>query len=333
MSTRTKPHRTLSIGGASYDLFMNVDAMTDSKDGENVIHLPVGAKVMINQIHETAGGGAMNSSVGLSRLGMKASFCGVLGDDQWGQRLMETLKKEGVNGATATVTEQETTGFSIVLLLPNGERTILHHHGTNKHLDDVTFALDMIPQCDAVYLNRLSDDACVIENDIVAMFEKHQDIHLTWNPGGCQIEATMHAPDKAALLKHTDLLLLNKEEADMFTGCTDMKEQLRCLLKSGAKHVCITDGNKGAYGADASGTFFCPPKKDIVIVDATGAGDAFGVGMTWALLEGKELPIALKAGTLNAASVIGAIGAETGLLTETQMNHQLASVSLDVAPC
>jgi sugar/nucleoside kinase (ribokinase family) len=273
----------------------------------------------------------MNSSVGLARLGMKASFCGVLGDDQWGQRLMETLKKEGVDGTTATVAEHETTGFSIVLLLPNGERTILHHHGTNRHLDDVTFAQDVIPQCDAVYLNRLSDDACIIENDIVAMLEKHPAIHLTWNPGGCQIAATMNAEDKAALLKQTDLLLLNKEEAEIFTGKKDIKEQLSILFERGVKHVCITDGKNGSYAYDGMNMVHCPCINNVIIVDTTGAGDAFGTGMTWALLAGKDLKNALKAGTINAASVISAIGAESGLLTETQMIEKMQSVSLEIS--
>ncbi len=119
----SSPPRTLSIGGATYDLFLKLgpDAV---KDGH--ISLDIGKKMRIRSVTESCGGGANNSAVGLARLGCCAAFCGVVGEDQWGQRLLENLKREGVDVSSATVVEHETSSFSIVLSLGGGERTILY---------------------------------------------------------------------------------------------------------------------------------------------------------------------------------------------------------------
>lgn len=325
-SKQTSSPRTLSIGGATYDLFLEMgDALKHDAAG---LLLPSGGKIRVKGVTETCGGGACNTAVGLARLGLSAGFCGIVGSDQWGERLIATMKKEGVNTASATVVEHETSSFSIILTMGSGERTILYTPGVNEHLHDAMFDVAAIDTCTAVYLNHLSDSSCMIEDDIVKAILRHPDIHLTWNPGGCQIEQGFDAKEKKDLLKVTDLLVLNKEEAMKFSRTGSVKEALMTLSKAGAKHVCITDGKHGVTATDGAKTWHCPVLKDTKIVETTGAGDAFGTGATWALATGKSLPDALKAGTLNAASVVGRIGAQAGLLTDTQMIDALKTVSL-----
>ncbi len=231
--------------------------------------------------------------------------------------------------SAATIVDNETSGFSLILLLKNGERIIFNHPGTNEHLHDVTFDKVAMLKTDAVYLNRLSETACTIENDILEMFRMNPALHLTWNPGGCQLDEGMDGPDKKELLKFTNILLLNKEEAQKFTGKKDIKAAMQALLEHGAKIVAVTDGENGATATDGESLVHCPAPKTNV-VDATGAGDAFGVGLTWAILQGETLPNALKAGTLNSMSVLGAIGAQTGLLTDSEMREKLAHEPIDI---
>jgi sugar/nucleoside kinase (ribokinase family) len=170
----------------------------------------------------------------------------------------------------------------------------------------------------------------MIENDLIDALTAEPGIHLTWNPGGCQIEAGMRSKDKAALLKRTNLLILNKEEAEAFTKQSTLRDCAAALLDAGVKHVCITDGGNGTYATDGKHAYFCPVRTDIKIIDSTGAGDAFGTGATWALITGRALPTALVAGTLNAASVIQVLGAQGGLLKETEMLSQLKQHLVDV---
>ncbi|MEQ1849348.1 MAG: carbohydrate kinase family protein [Candidatus Peribacteraceae bacterium] len=312
--------RSLSVGGATYDLFVSLsDAVTDNQGS---IVLPSGSKTTIKGVIEACGGGAANTSVGLSRLGLDASFCGVLGSDQWGEKMLANMKKEGVRTESATIVEGETSSFSVIIST-GSDRSILTARGVSEHLHDVTFDLDAVKKSDVIYLNHLCETSCMIENDIVRMLNNFSG-HLTWNPGGCQIDAGMHQKDKNELLALTSLLLLNKEEALRFTGEKSVESAIERLRAAGVKCVCVTDGKNGAVAENETGRYHCPVLP-VTIVDTTGAGDAFGTGMTWALSSGQSLQISMIAGTLNASRVVSTIGAEAGLLSRKEMESLLAA--------
>lgn len=316
-------HRTISIGGLTYDLFVDITHdLVVERGNRTVLELPLGSKIRIQRVTGTCGGGASNTSVGLARLGCHSACCGVVGNDQWGEELMKNLRREGVDTQGTTVVESEPSSFSIIILAQAPDRVILNTPGTNQHLHDVTFDRERASSADWVYLNHLHSASHVIEDDIVALLNAAHPPHLTWNPGGHQIEAGLNVKNNAALAAQSDLLLLNKEEATLFTGMQTIDESLTVVLKSGCRIACITDGKEGAFASDGEHRFHCPVLAE-PIVDTTGAGDAFGVGCTWALLRGLHLPTALRAGTINATSVIGRIGAEAGLLTETEMQSRL----------
>ena len=153
---------------------------------------------------------------------------------------------------------------------------------------------------------------------------------FTWNPGGAQITLGHTSGNHPRLLAATDFLLLNKGEAMAFTGKGGAEEAIKELIHVGVRIVCVTDGKNGALSSDGKMLYHCPIQ-NVKPVDTTGAGDAFGTGATWALCCGRTLPKALLAGTINAMSVVGAIGAEAGLLTETEMLASLLSTELIVS--
>ena len=325
-----KKEKTLSIGGATYDLFVrtNHDAVHKC-NGDRSLSFSLGGKIQVEGVIETCGGGAANTSVGLSRLGCNACFEGVIGSDQWGEKMIDNFRKENVNTDCAMIVENEVSSFSIILSAGSGERVILYEPGTNEHLHDSNFDRDRICQMDWVYLNHIQSQACVIQDDLIAIFE-NDCTRLTWNPGGCQIEAGCSGGNNAELLKHTDLLMLNEEESLKFTRKSAIADAIKTLIDAGAKNVCISRGSDGSLASDGKMLYSCPVVT-ATVVDTTGAGDAFGTGATWGLISGMSLSDSLKAGTLNAASVVGSFGAQTGLLTDTEMKDQLAATSLDVS--
>lgn len=322
--------KTLSIGGATFDLFLTADAalMHECDNGKS-FSLPLGKKISVNDVVGTYGGGAHNTAIGLARLGCDAGFSGVIGDDQWGEAIATNMETEQVRTEYLTVIEHEPSSFSVILTAPGGERTILTHKGMDRHFHDVTFDRDAAMAVDAVYLNHIHEDTCVIEDDIVQILADLPNMHLSWNPGGCQIDAGLTAKNNLLLLAHTDLLLLNKEEAFTFTQTKSERDAMRTLMDAGVKVVCITDGPNGAMACDGTTLYHCPALP-CDVVDMTGAGDAFGTGVTWGLITGKDLPTALKAGTINAMSVVGVIGAQAGLLTQTKIQTELEQTNLEV---
>ena len=324
--------KTISIGGATYDLFIRTKTeLVQSEKGKKVFHLPIGDKIRVENVIETCGGGASNTSTGLSRLGCDAKFCGVVANDQWGEKLIENLKKEGVDTSCATIVDGEVSSFSIILSTLSGERTILYEPGTNEHLHDANFSKEVAAQMNWIYLNHIQESSSVIQDDIIEILTSDESVCFTWNPGGCQIDVGMEDTNNSQLLSQANLVLLNKKEALEFTKTEDINDALKKLIKTGAQNVCITNGSNGTTASDGENIYHCPVIKDTKVVDTTGAGDAFGTGVTWALVEGLDLPTALRAGTINASSVVGAIGAQTGLLTETKMKQQLETVELHVS--
>ncbi len=327
--------KTMSIGGATYDLFVRTS--TDLIDDKKSISLPLGHKVPVKEVIETCGGGASNSSVGLSRLGCDASICGVIGSDQWGDKLAENFKKEGVNTNCVTFVEDEITSFSIILSASSGERVILYTPGTNVHLHDANFHKEGAKSVDWVYLNHIQERSSVIQDDIVEILASDGSPRFTWNPGGYQLEAGTSEPNNRKLLEHTDLLILNDKEATKFTKTETKEEAIKMLTEIGAKNVCITQGKDGTLASNGNGTdvplgrvYHCPCIDGTEVIDTTGAGDAFGTGVTWGLLEGLPLPEALKAGTINAASVVSKVGAQAGLLTDIEIRKRLDGTDLSV---
>lgn len=321
----------MSIGGATYDLFVQTteDLIHECQDLKSIA-LPLGSKVRVKEVIETCGGGASNSSVGLARLGCSAGFCGVISSDQWGEKLLNNLKKEGIDTECTTIVENEVSSFSIILSTDKGERVILYTPGTNVHLHDANFNKEAIGKMNWVYLNHIQEDSCVIQNDIIEMLANEDEPRFTWNPGGCQLEVGLDEPNNKNLLAHTDLVLLNYEEAMQFTKSDSIEEAIKIILDVGAKNVCITQGKEGTIATDGKNLYSCSVISDTKVVDTTGAGDAFGTGATWALLNGEDLMTAIKAGTINATSVIGAIGAQAGLLTDIEIKEKLARTNLAV---
>lgn len=315
--------RTLSIGGATFDLFLDTASPVMHECGDlKAFALPLGGKLRIEHVTGTFGGGAANTSVGLARLGCSAGFCGPLGNDQWGGSILANLKRENVDCSNATVVEDEASSFSVILSAESGERTILTHKGIDRHLGDPTFDREAASSMDAVYVTHIHPESCEITDDLANMLTSLPQIHLTWNPGSSQIDLGMNEKNTRLLLPHVDLLLLNKEEVIAFTGKITAEDAMRALIDAGTERICVTDGPNGVMATDGKRLCRCEamPTK---VRDTTGAGDAFGTAATWAILTGKDLPDALKAGTINATSVVGAVGAQAGLLTETEIKAKL----------
>ena len=134
---------------------------------------------------------------------------------------------------------------------------ILYDPGTNEHMHDALFDKASAAEVDWIILNHIHEQACVIEDDLIEILVQ-KDTRLTWNPGGCQIDAGIKGKSNTELLKSTTLLVLNKEEAMRFTGEQSVDAAMKTLLKSGVAHVCITDGSRGTVASDGKSCIAAP---------------------------------------------------------------------------
>jgi ribokinase len=159
---------------------------------------------------------------------------------------------------------------------------------------------------------------------IAEYLKKNPSVKLAFQPGTFQMKLGYEA--LIDLYKHTYIFFCNKEEARKIlkTDENDIKVLLAKIKELGPTIPIITDGPNGAYALYENKTLFAPMYPDTKEpVDRTGAGDSFSSTLTSALALGKSMEEALLWGPINSMSVVQQIGAQAGLLTQTQIEAYL----------
>ncbi len=334
----------LTIGSITTDLFLQIPEMEEEthvthQHKERFFLLPAGAKIQVQNIIKSSGGGAANSAVGLSALGLKTSAFGVIGNDENGHFIAQHLQKHNVDTSHLIETKDESS-FSVILTASSGKRTVLHHRTTTSEFDAQT--LSTASGARGLYISHLYEQAQEMFFEIPNWKNKHKGTFF-WNPGATQFKTGLNKFKK--LFPHVDYLLLNREEAEKFTdilapdiptaqadetirgqkieihqpentpeSMADVREIGKKLLSYGIKNVLITDGRRGAQ-------FFTKDQHLYIPVETTppvctlGAGDAFAVGVMGAFLHGKNTIAQMQWGSQNATSVVNEFGAQKGLLS------------------
>lgn len=319
----------LTVGSLTFDIFVRPEAQEIIKQ-KNKDHfaLPFGEKVRVSDVHECFGGGAANVAVGLRRLGLPAMVIGAIGKDSWGEMIVKNLQKERVD-SNHLQKAREKTGFSVILNAFGGERTVLGYAGANHSLEKINEKT--LQEASGVHLCHLSGKSAQVFAALRAFFEKNLEKFLSWNPGHEQIiHGLKHF---AGFLPVVDVLSLNREEAEEFTrlraacGSTfgkniyDLRPLMQAFYQTGFRGILvITDGRRGAQATDGKTLYHCNINAKSPRIDTLGAGDAFCSGFCWSIFAGKDLPSALKFGTMNAESVVSYFGAQEGLLTKAKIN-------------
>jgi len=306
----------ISIGDAVLDTFIRVeDAFVTHITSRKVdqLCLNYGDKIPIKSLHQKVAGNALNNAVGSSRLGMKAGFYSVVGDDEVGEQIAKKMKKEKITTKFLRVQKKSSTNFSVVIDFES-DRTILQYSYPREY----ELPKDIGPT-HWVYYTALGKNHRQLEKQLINCIT-HCHAKIAFNPGGSHFKAGVSKMKE--ILRHTEVIFVNKEEAALLVGETnDITEILYRLHNLGPHLAVITDGKNGAYASNSINIYHQPifPAK---FVEATGAGDAFATGFVAALFHGKTVPEAMRWGTANSAGVIGKIGPQDGLLTINEI-HQM----------
>ncbi|MEK7618049.1 MAG: carbohydrate kinase family protein [Patescibacteria group bacterium] len=305
----------ISIGDATIDTFLFVkDIEIKNINGKEKAVLNWGDKLPVDEMYKTVAGNAANNAVGSSRLGMKAGFYTVLAHDVGGREILHKMKKEGVSERYIIIDDKHSTNASFVIS-HEGERTILVFH---QHRE---YKLPSLAHSQWAYLTSMGEGFEKIYPDLCKYIDRYE-VKLGFNPGTFMLRAGPKA--NASILKRTDVLSLNMEEAQSWVGeCgRDPEELSKKLIKLGPKAVALTDGRKGAYSYSHEGFYYSPvypgPR-----LEATGAGDGFTTAYISALFYGLPHSQALLWGPVNAGSVVQKVGPQAGLLTKKEIEDKL----------
>ena len=308
----------ITVGGASVDVFVRASRKQEEffKHGEHVdVAYHVGEKVLVRGLHFHTGGGGTNSATAFARLGLKTGWVGKLGDDHNGDLVERVMKREGVGFLGRK--GKGMTGYSVILIGLNHDRTILAYKGINDKLRVGDVSFDKL-KTKWFYLSALIGESFETLKKIASYAQK--------NKIKCGFNASMYLANKGVdhlrpVLRYCDLLVLNKEEAQAMLGVRRQEDYLLKGLKEVVEGiVVITDGPKGAYAYDGEHKYALVPRK-VKVVETTGAGDAFASGVLAGLHLKNDLEYALQLGFAEASSVIGYLGAKDKLLSLREANR------------
>lgn len=317
----TKPIPTiLSIGAAVQDVFLsNSDEfkpVTDKTLHEQVMQLEMGGKADVNNISFSTGGGATNAAVTFARQGLHSVFMGTIGHDPAGQAILDDLDNEGVATQHVSYSKTLNTGYSVLLLAPNGERSILTYRGASTHYDKRNFDMSNV-EVDWLYVSSMAGSMDVLSD--IFHHAKQKGIKVFFNPG----KGELKQPSKLkGLLDDVDVLSVNKDEAALIAEGTNSEELARHLLNYVSVAI-VSDGPNGVVAVDGTTVVRAGMYEDVKVIDRTGAGDAFGSGFLSQFASGKSLKDCVIFASANSTSVVTKIGAKAGILHQGTQLHEM----------
>ena len=313
--------RIVSIGSALQDIYLiDHDDLIPTNIGESAIfgNILVGSKVDIDKLSYEVGGGGVNSAITFSRNGHEAIFMGNIARDSAGAAILKTLDDESIDSSYVNYVSGRATGTSVILLdSKGGERTILTYRGASDKFDNISpDDLELISP-DWLYVTTLRGDTDTLSK----IFKKAHAMgaKIMFNPGTKEIAKKK---ELLQLLKHVDVLLVNKLEASEIVPGVILTELLY-HLNNYVPIVIITDGSMGGIAGNREETYRFGIYEDTKVKDATGAGDAFGSGFLASLAAGKSFRQSLVFGSANSTAVVSKIGASRGIINNSTKLHPM----------
>ncbi len=304
----------VTIGSAVLDIFLKSSQFhLVSSNGSLSLCEAFNEKIDVDDAVISSGGGGTNTAVGLSRLGLKTACISEVGNDFAAKVIEQDLKEEHVDTSFLVREKNEKTAIASLLISNDGARTALVHRGASRMLTVNDIDWEKL-HTKWIHLSSIGNIELIQK---VFDFCVEHTIELSWNPGNWEIENILTGKLKLNW-NAIDVLIVNKEEMSKLSGI-DLSQESEWKKEwcfDGPSVCIITDGaNGGKYCIDKDCYWFQSIKTEVV--QETGAGDAFATGIVYSLLTGKKINDAVEFGKKEAASVIGHMGAKTGLLKLT----------------
>ena len=306
--------KILGIGNAIVDVICKVDDEFITKNNltKGLMKLIFDQSEFSNllsnlKIEKTISGGSVaNSIVGLSQLGDKVGFIGKISDDNFGVKYEEGLKKEKVIFFYRKKKELLPTGTCLILITPDSERTMCTFLGTAGKISKNDLDEKAIKKSDLIFLEGYLWD----EGDPKEAFEKAINLgNKTAMSLSDKFCVDRHKSNFLNLVKNKlDLVFANEGEIMSLIGAKNFDEVIS-FGKDLKKHLVITRGEKGAVSIHKNEIEEIDAKKNLKVVDLTGAGDLFASGYLHGFINNFSQKECLIKATEMSSKIIQQIGA------------------------
>ena len=306
--------KILGIGNAIVDVICKVDDNFLSKNDLNkgsmkLIFEQVEFEKLLNnlKIEKTVSGGSVaNSIVGLSQLGNKVGFIGKISNDEFGVKYEEGLNKEKVKFFYKKKKETLPTGTCLILVTPDSERTMCTYLGTAGKINGDDIDTKAIEESEIVFLEGYLWDEGEPRKAFDKAIKHSNKTAMSLSDPFCVDRHKIHflelVKNKLNLVFANEAEIMSLIDARNFNEVISFGKQIK-------KHLIITRGDKGAISVFNNEIIEVGVKKNLKILDLTGAGDLFASGFLHGYVNGISHKECLEKGTEMSSKIIQQIGA------------------------
>lgn len=308
----------LAIGNAIVDVVANCDDALIDREGLNR-----GAMTLVDAdraetlyqamrpAREISGGSAANTCAGLAALGARCAFIGQVADDQLGAVFAHDIRAAGIHFDVPPRSGEPATARCLVLVTPDGQRTMNTFLGASQYLDAGAIDRQLIADSAVLYLEGYlwdPDDARAAMRDAIgAAREAGRTAAFTLSDA---FLLDRHGDDFRALIDGgmIDILFANEGELMALTGAATLDEGM-AMIAPKLPVLVVTRSEKGAIAIARGERAEVRAEPVAKVVDTTGAGDSFAAGFLAGHIQGRPLADRLTMGAVAAAEIISHYGA------------------------
>jgi ribokinase len=286
------------IGSSSMDLVVT----SEKRPG-------AGETVLGTSFKTVPGGKGANQAVAAARLGADVSMIGCVGDDHYGNAILENFKQNGVDATNVEPVTDIESGTAHIILA-EGDNSIVVVKGANDHVtpDYADQSLELLKQAEMVLIQQE-----IPEETVEYVSERCQEygVPLLLNP----------APSRSISQKVIDnaaYITPNEHEATVLFAGLSTEE----ALKQYPNKVFITEGKQGVRYFNGEKEILVP-SYEVEAIDTTGAGDTFNAALAVALAEGKSIIDSLQFANRAASLSVTKFGAQGGMPLRKEVEETL----------
>ena len=306
----------LTIGNALVDVLATVDEgflvrENIVKGSMNLVDIKRSKHLhsLVNSRTEMSGGSAANTAYGLASLGGKAGFIGKISADRLGESFSHDLDTVGVKFFPGVTCETEDTGRCLIVVTPDGNRTMNTFLGAASLLDAADISKSAVQSAAVVFLEGyLFDKDAAKEAFRTAAEYAHaagRKVALTLSDSFC---VDRHRADFLSLVKNDiDILFSNEDELKALYQVDSINNGLH-QLRDNCEFAAVTRNEHGSVVIDGDEVVIIDAEPVDSVVDATGAGDMYAAGFLYGFVRGKPIEQCGKIGSIVASEVITHMG-------------------------
>ena len=295
--------KVIVLGSLNMDL--TIQCVDLPKNGETIN----GSDFFVNP-----GGKGGNQAVAAAKLGAETHMIANIGNDVFGEQLLEALQGYGVHTKGVFRDAHETSGVAMIIR-SHGDNRIILGNGANHTLPEAAFVemLQKLARKDDIFLTQLENDYALVRNAL--RHAKQAGMYTMLNPARV-LDSDVY--------EHLDLIVVNQSECELLTGIypSDEESCMEALLSFEARGVdaLITLGTHGSM-CNAFGRYLFVPAQKVETVDTTGAGDSFIGALCSCLSRDVDMKEAMEFATRVAALTVTRRGAQASIPYKKEVEH------------